>query len=93
MSTTSRIGLTLVILCTCLLLSTGPTQSQAPPAAPIHYVAMPAQLSGGNYRWQGSVWYVQGIAAGGDFRLESVAAPRLTGNGCCCVHLSCILKK
>jgi hypothetical protein len=36
-------------------------------------------------------WNVQGVSSGGDYRLENLNAPLLTGNGCCCTYLPCIL--
>jgi len=37
-------------------------------------------------------WEVQGVSSGGEYRLEELGTPLLTGSGCCCVYLPCVLK-
>lgn len=42
----------------------------------------------------GATWQVQGVAAGGDYRLLSMPlSPSGTGTQCCCTYLPCLLKK
>jgi hypothetical protein len=37
-------------------------------------------------------WQVSGTSSAGEYNLQSYSPPPLTGNGCCCLYLPCILK-
>ena len=41
---------------------------------------------------QGSAWRVSGTASGGGYRLSEAAPSALTGSGCCCTYLPCVLR-
>jgi hypothetical protein len=45
---------------------------------------------GSDLQLSAHTWKVQGVSSGGDYRLENLNAPLLTGNGCCCTYLPCI---
>ena len=32
------------------------------------------------------------VASGGGYHLQGLARPRLTGNGCCCIYLPCVIR-
>ena len=59
-----------------------------------------ATFSGGDYQLtdvilddhQDSASPVRDVASGGDYRLQVVASPRLTGSGCCCLFLPCVIR-
>ena len=83
-----------IMLCGCLVLSARPMQAgELPQPSPGGYIIVPTPLGAGAYRLTGTTWRVTGASGGGAYQLASVAAPQLTGNGCCCVHLPCIQKK
>ena len=42
---------------------------------------------------QGSAWRVSGTASGGGYRLSEAAPSALTGSGCCCTYLPCVLRQ
>ena len=52
----------------------------------------------GARRWRalseltGLGWQANGTTGGGNYRLTGIFAPGLTGNGCCCTYLPCILR-
>jgi hypothetical protein len=56
--------------------------------------------SGGGYRLasaladdaQGPGWRVEGSASGGGYVLQALQAPILTGSGCCCTYLPCVIR-
>jgi hypothetical protein len=60
----------------------------------------PTILSGGHYQLtsvtlrdiQDSASQESAVASGGGYHLQVLEHPRLTGNGCCCVYLPCILR-
>ena len=54
------------------------------------YAVAPGIAAGGRYQLVGLSWQVSGTASGGDYRLLPVAAPQLTGSGCCCTYLPCV---
>jgi hypothetical protein len=37
-------------------------------------------------------WKVEGVSLGGEYRLENLSTPLLTGSGCCCTYLPCIIR-
>jgi hypothetical protein len=57
-------------------------------------------LSGGHYQLtdvtlhdiQDDAWQESAVASGGGYHLQVLDSPRLTGNGCCCLYLPCILR-
>ncbi len=88
----SRLSLLCILICCCLLVSAVPVQSspQQQPS-PRSYAVMPTTLSGGGYRLVEAAWRVNGATMAGKYRLESITAPTLTGNGCCCIYLPCVM--
>lgn len=48
--------------------------------------------AGGGYRLTTMTWTAPVIAHGGDYLLLSPDTPALTGNGCCCAYLPCLLR-
>jgi hypothetical protein len=48
--------------------------------------------SGGGYYLTSLAWRASGTASGGGYRLLGPASPTLTGNGCCCTYLPCVVR-
>ncbi len=61
-------------------------------SAPLAWSTARSSALAGDYRLTCVNWRVSGIASGGDYRLASLSAPTLTGNGCCCTYLPLIRK-
>ncbi len=51
-----------------------------------------ASRIGDSYQVTGGVWQARRAASGGPYRLLDPAAPALTGNGCCCLFLPCVMR-
>lgn len=57
-------------------------------------------LSGGRYQLTSAILgYTQSntpqeseVASGGGYHLQGLGSPRLTGNGCCCLFLPCVVR-
>jgi ABC-type glycerol-3-phosphate transport system substrate-binding protein len=49
--------------------------------------------SGGRYHLTVTTWRVSGSAHGGGYLLQGPARPALTGNGCCCTFLPCMIRQ
>jgi hypothetical protein len=64
------------------------------------YTAEQEVASGGSYHLTSLApssvadltWQVSGTASGGNYRLSALPALALTGSGCCCTYLPCILR-
>ena len=52
----------------------------------------PGTAVGGRYQLAGLSWQANSTTSGGDYRLTGVFAPSLTGSGCCCTYLPCVLR-
>ena len=79
--------LMLIALIATLLVSSA---SSAQPNQPGAVTASTA--SGGRYHLAATTWQVNGTVSGSGFRLQGPASPALTGSGCCCTYLPCVMK-
>ncbi len=59
---------------------------------PTWYTVEQGTASGGGYYLTSLVWQVSGTASSGGYRLLGPASPTLTGNGCCCTYLPCVVR-
>jgi hypothetical protein len=57
------------------------------------YAVERGTISGGGYRLTSLTWQVSGSATGGGYNLLQPASATLTGSGCCCTYLGCILRQ
>jgi len=73
------------------LLLTG-TLTLAQSGGPASYTISPGTLSGGRYHLTSLAWRVGGATSGDKYHLLSPAAQASSENGCCCIHLPCILR-
>ena len=48
--------------------------------------------SGGGYRLTSLAWRGSVIVSGGGYQLLVAYEPRLTGSGCCCTYLPCVVR-
>ena len=46
----------------------------------------------GHYRLASITWPVRGSASGGGYWLVPLSQPALTGSGCCCTYLPCVMR-
>jgi hypothetical protein len=78
----------------CVLLLVGVVLAQTGGASdlPTWYTVEQGTASGGSYYLTGLAWRASGTAGGGGYRLLEPASPTLTGSGCCCTYLPCMLK-
>jgi hypothetical protein len=84
-----RIALLMLIALVATLLASSMSSAQSNrPGAVTTPVA-----SGGRYRLTVTTWRVSGSAHGGGYRLQGPARPALTGNGCCCTYLPCVIRQ
>jgi hypothetical protein len=79
-----------VVAILLLLLATAAQASSRNPTGGVS--VRTGVTSGGSYRltslaWQGSI-----TARGGGYHLLVAYEPRLTGSGCCCTYLPCIVR-
>jgi hypothetical protein len=51
-----------------------------------------AASNDGGFQISTFTWKVEGISLGGEYRLENLSTPLLTGSGCCCTYLPCIIR-
>ena len=77
----ARIAITLLLA--ALLLSGAAAWGQA---------ASLAQAGGPAYRLTSVTWQARGPVAGGGYWLLPLVQPALTGTGCCCAYLPCVMK-
>jgi hypothetical protein len=80
------------LVCVLLLASVMLAQANGGPDPPTWYTVEQGTASGGGYYLTGLAWRASGTAGGGGYRLLEPASPTLTGNGCCCTYLPCMLK-
>ena len=52
----------------------------------------PGLAEGGNYRLNGSAWPTGSLSSGENYQLLVPRATSLTGSGCCCMYLPCVMK-
>jgi hypothetical protein len=87
----TRLAIAFVVV-TLLMLSSAVAGAQSvgkdPPA---WYTVERGMTAGGHYRMASYTWQFDGSASGGEYQLLSSARPTLTGNGCCCTYLPCLL--
>jgi uncharacterized membrane protein len=83
-----RNALSLAMVALPLLVSAAAAQSGGPRG----YVVESGSASGGSYQLTGGGAPSAVEMSGGGYRLQGGVQPALTGNGCCCVLLPCILK-
>lgn len=50
------------------------------------------EISAGSYMIVPLEWQVVGTTAGGGYTLEASQAVPLTGSGCCCTYLPCVIR-
>jgi hypothetical protein len=90
-----RKAFSIILLLIFTLLCSASSQASAQwqnPAQPAGFVVAPATLSGGAYHLDSTGWQIGGASVGGGYRLEKPAAPSLTGSGCCCVYMPCVMR-
>ena len=75
-----------------LLLATVALAQSGGHNPPTWYTVEQGAASGGRYYLTSLAWRASGTAGGGGYRLLGPASPTLTGNGCCCTYLPCMLK-
>ena len=80
------------LVCVLLLASVMLAQANGGPDPPTWHTVEQGMASGGGYYLTSLVWQVSGTASSGGYRLLGLASPTLTGNGCCCTYLPCMLK-
>lgn len=80
------------ILLTMALLMATVAFAQTGPNPPGLSAAPVGAASGGRYRLSSLAWQVNGSAAGGGYLLQGPVQPALTGSGCCCLFLPCVLR-
>lgn len=76
----------MTIVATLLVSSVASAQLNRPGAVTA------SAASGGRYHLTGATWRVSGTVGGGGYHLQGPASPALTGNGCCCTYLPCVLR-
>jgi len=59
---------------------------------PTWYTVEQGTASGRGYYLTSLAWHASGTAGGGGYRLLGPASPTLTGNGCCCTYLPCVVR-
>ena len=60
---------------------------------PISYQVETGSVTGKGYQLIYLTWQVNGALRGGGYSLLVPATPALTGSGCCCTYLPCVLGK
>ena len=86
-----RIAIVTAILILFLLgMVVGVMAAEHGPGAQV--AVMPGIAFGGRYQLAGLSWQANSTTGGGDYRLTGIFAPGLTGSGCCCTYLPCILR-
>lgn len=85
-----RIAIMIAIQILLLLGVIGVMAAERGPSAQV--AVMPGLAVGGRYQLTGLSWQANNTTGGGDYRLTGIFAPGLTGNGCCCTYLPCILR-
>ena len=84
----------LLVLCTLLLAGTAlvlaPWRAQADGG--LRPVVQPGTAAGGDYRLTGLGEAGAIVASGGRYRLQGEVQPMLTGSGCCCIFLPCVIQ-
>lgn len=87
-----RIAILTAIAALLLLGTVALAQSGGKADQSAWYTIEQGTASGGGYYLTGLAWRASGTAGGGGYRLLEPASPTLTGNGCCCTYLPCMLK-
>ena len=83
----------LVAIAALLLLGTVVlAQSGGGPDPPMWYTVEQGTASGRGYYLTSLAWRASGTASSGGYRLLGPASPTLTGNGCCCTYLPCVVR-
>lgn len=59
---------------------------------PTLYTVERGTASGGAYHLISLRWQVDGTVSGGEYVLLGPASPTLTGSGCCCTYMPCVLR-
>ena len=80
------------LACVLLLVGVVLAQANGGPDPPTWYTVEQGTASGGGYYLTSLVWQVSGTASSGGYRLLGPASPTLTGNGCCCTYLPCVVR-
>ena len=88
----TRIAVLAVVVALLLLGAVAPARSGGNGLTEV-VVIQPGVASGGGYRLSGLSWQISGTASGGGYRLLETSAPSLTGSGCCCSYLPCVLRR
>lgn len=85
----TRIVILPALLALLLLVNAPLAWSATRESAQVDVTALDSAFAG-DYRLTCVNWRVSGVASGGGYRLASLSAPTLTGNGCCCTYLPLI---
>jgi hypothetical protein len=85
--------LVIAFIAIALLLVSGVVAEAQPggKAPPVSYQVELGTVSGGRYHLASLAWRVDGLVSGRGYRLVNLTAPALSGNGCCCTFLPCLL--
>lgn len=70
-----------------------PASSAMSPPPPAGYSVEKTTLLGSRYQLSSLSWQVSGQLSGANYTLSAPSAPSLTGNGCCCNFMPCMLRK
>ncbi len=77
----------LLVLCTLLLAGVVWVRADGG----LRPVVQPGTATGGNYRLTGLGEGGAIVASGGHYRLQGGVQPMLTGSGCCCIFIPCLV--
>jgi hypothetical protein len=85
---------TLLVLCTLLLAGAALVQApwRAEADGGVRPVVQPGIAAGGNYQLTGLDQSGTTVSSGGGYRLQGGVQPLLTGNGCCCTYVPCLIR-
>ena len=88
----ARIAVTL-LLAALLLLSAAAWEEAVGLAQTIPRTPTAQSLApDGGYRLSTVTWQIRGAVAGNGYRLVPLGQPALTGSGCCCTFLPCVMR-
>jgi hypothetical protein len=70
-----------------------PASSATSPPPPAGFSMEKTTLLGSRYQLSSLSWQISGQLSGASYTLSAPSAPSLTGNGCCCNFMPCMLRK